>query len=157
MDTRLHHLHCDLRLHPVWHIEAPEIIVTFNNNIVYNGLLSLDLQLIIDEKLPANDYQLCVEFTNKKVTDTINGYDKAVVVDAITFNKISSPKFAWAGIYEPIYPEPWSTQQKSQGVVLKPCLTNYTYLGWNGKWTLTFSMPIFTWIHKTAGLGWIYS
>jgi hypothetical protein len=156
VDTKLYHLRCNLQLRPIYHSEAPEIVVTFNNNIVYYGGLTSILQLNIDEQIPADNYQLSVEFTNKKIIDTINGLDKAVIVHSITFNKISSPKFVWNGIYEPNYPEPWSTEQKSQGVVLKPQLTNHNYLGWNGKWTLTFSMPIFTWIHQVENLGWIY-
>jgi hypothetical protein len=35
-------------------------------------------------------------------------------------------------------------------------LKNHTYLSWNGKWTLTFDVPVFTWIHRVQNLGWIY-
>jgi hypothetical protein len=81
---------------------------------------------------------------------------EAVIIDQISFFGITDPKFAWAGVYEPQYPEPWATEQRSQGQVLESQLCPHTYLGWPGKWTLTFSVPVFTWIHRTQNLGWIY-
>jgi hypothetical protein len=91
---------------------------------------------------------------------TVEMFDKkdqeAVIIERVDFFGIADPKFAWAGVYEPDYAEPWATEQRSQGVVLKPQLSPHTYLGWNGKWTLTFSVPVFTWMHRTQNLGWIY-
>lgn len=81
---------------------------------------------------------------------------EAVIIDQISFFGITDPKFAWAGVYEPQYPEPWASEQRSQGQVLEPQLCPHTYLGWPGKWTLTFTVPVFTWIHRTQNLGWIY-
>jgi hypothetical protein len=101
---------------------------------------------------------LQVEFLNKLPNDTVPGsnLDKAVVIESVSFFGITDPKFAWAGVYEPIYPEPWATEQQDQGVVLKQRLCPHTYLSWNGKWTLTFTVPVFTWIHRVQNLGWIY-
>jgi hypothetical protein len=98
--------------------------------------------------------------TTKSCTLTVELLDKqdqeAVIVESVSFFGIKDPKFAWTGIYEPDYPEPWATEQCSLGVVLKPQLCPHTYLSWNGKWRLTFSVPVFTWIHQTQDLGWIY-
>lgn len=101
------------------------------------------------------------EFVSQKSsTLLIEIFDKqdqeAVIIEKISFFNIEDPRFVWTGIYHPCYPEPWATEQKNQGVVLQPQLKNQTYLGWNGKWTLTFKVPIFTWIHKIQNLGWIY-
>jgi hypothetical protein len=93
--------------------------------------------------------QLIVELGDKQGQE-------AVVIEEVSFFGISDPKFAWAGIYEPVYPEPWATEQRNQGVVLKQHLSPQTYLGFNGKWTLTFSVPVFTWMHTVQNLGWIY-
>ena len=98
--------------------------------------------------------------TGEESTLTVEMFDKqdmeAVIVEQISFFGISDPKFVWAGIYEPVYPEPWATQQTQQGVVLKQQLISHNYLSWNGQWRLTFSVPVFTWIHKIQDLGWIY-
>ena len=97
----------------------------------------------------ADTSNLTVELVDKKAQE-------AVVIESVSFFGIEDPKFAWTGVYEPIYPEPWATEQQDQGVVLKQHLSPHTYLGWNGKWTLTFDLPVFTWIHKVQDLGWIY-
>jgi hypothetical protein len=81
---------------------------------------------------------------------------EAVIIESVSFFGIEDPRFAWTGIYTPTYPEPWASEQQDQGVVLKPHLCPHTYLGWPGKWTLTFDMPVFTWVHKVQNLGWIY-
>jgi hypothetical protein len=54
--------------------------------------------------------------------------------------------------FEPEYPEPWASEQSN----LESELTAHPYLGWNGCWSLTFGVPVFTWIHQTQNLGWIY-
>ena len=97
----------------------------------------------------ADTSNLTVELVDKKAQE-------AVVIESVSFFGIEDPKFAWTGVYEPIYPEPWATEQQDQGVVLKQHLSPHTYLGWSGKWTLTFDVPVFTWIHKVQDLGWIY-
>lgn len=76
----------------------------------------------------------------------------AVIVDSVSFYGIQDPRFAWAGVYHPDYPEPWASEQTD----LQPELTPHTYLGWNGSWRLTFGVPVFTWIHQVQNLGWIY-
>jgi len=120
------------------------------------GINSCVQQLLIDQVTTVNfdfdtdqDCQLTVELMDKNDQE-------AVIVESVEFFGISDPKFAWAGVYEPVYPEPWASQQKSQGVALNPQLCPHTYLSWPGKWTLTFSVPVFTWIHHVQDQGWIY-
>ena len=97
----------------------------------------------------ADTSNLTVELVDKTAQE-------AVVIESVSFFGIEDPKFAWAGVYEPIYTEPWASEQQDQGVVLKQHLCPHTYLGWPGKWTLTFDVPVFTWVHKVQNLGWIY-
>lgn len=78
------------------------------------------------------------------------------IVDVCFFG-IKDPRFAWTGVYEPVYPEPWASQQRAQGVALKPQLSSHTYLSWPGPWRLTFDLPVFTWMHRVQDLGWIFS
>jgi hypothetical protein len=155
MDTKKFRLHAQLQLTPRCSPDMPKIIVSFNHDIIYAGVLSNTTTFDIDRELAAGEYQLSVEFLNKLDSDTdiINNVDKAVIVDQIIFNGIQSPNFVWNGKYCPIYPEPWASEQQN----LEPLLKSHNYLSWNGKWTLTFSMPIFTWIHQTENLGWIYN
>ena len=72
----------------------------------------------------------------------------AVIVKEIKFFDISDPKFVWAGVYYPEYPEHYPNKTSP--------LPGQGYLGWNGVYRLEFSVPVFTWIHKIKDFGWIY-
>jgi hypothetical protein len=146
----------DIHLRSVWHDNPPEINIGINDDI--QKIILTDNQTFHYEFMADNRSTLTVELLNKTDTDTIpnKGLDKAVIIESVSFFGISDPKFAWAGVYEPKYPEPWATEQLNQGVVLKQHLSPQTYLGFNGKWTLTFSVPVFTWMHTVQDLGWIY-
>ena len=71
----------------------------------------------------------------------------ALVIEEIKFDSIASPKFVWQGIYRPNYPKHMTGDSE---------LKYHNYLGWNGVWSLDFTLPIYTWIHKIEDLGWIY-
>ena len=139
-----HLVKLSVTLRPVDH---PTIRVGVNGDVLTVVLVktqTMDFEFTSDK-----DCQLTVELVDKKDQE-------AVVVESVRFFGITDPKFAWSGVYEPQYPEPWATQQHNQGVVLKQHLSPHTYLSWPGKWTLTFDVPVFTWIHRVQNLGWIY-
>jgi hypothetical protein len=128
-------------------VDRPNVKVGVNGDlltVVLDKTQTMDFEFTSDK-----DCQLTVELVDKKD-------QQAVVVESVSFFGIKDPKFAWAGVYEPQYPEPWATQQHDLGVVLKQHLSPHTYLSWPGKWTLTFDVPVFTWIHRVQNLGWIY-
>jgi hypothetical protein len=84
----------------------------------------------------------------------IEHYDKAnadpstaLIIEQIKFNEITSLRFVWEGSYQPNYPPHLKDEPK---------VITSNYLGWNGFWTLEFTLPIYTWIHKIENLGWIY-
>jgi hypothetical protein len=145
-----------IHLRSIWHNNPPEINIGINGDIK-NIILSED-QVFHYEFVADKPSIITVELLNKTDADSVpdSGLDKAVIIESVSFFGISDPKFAWAGVYEPDYPEPWASEQLNQGVVLKQHLSPHTYLSWNGKWTLTFSLPVFTWMHKVQDLGWIY-
>ena len=143
-------------LRPVWHNDPPQIRIGIDevmSNMTLNDTTTINFDVDAVKKC-----KLTIEFLNKTDQDTIpdQNLDKAVVIESISFFGITDPRFVWTGIYEPIYPEPWATEQQDLGVVLPQQLPNVDCLSWNGKWTLTFDVPVFTWIHKVQDLGWIY-
>jgi hypothetical protein len=143
-----------LTLRPVWHQDSPRVRLGIGKNLTE---LELTETATINFEFEATrSCDLIVELLNKQDSDTVPelGLDKAVVIESISFFGISDPRFVWSGVYEPTYPEPWYSQQTTKPL---STLKSHTYLGWNGKWTLTFDVPVFTWIHQTQDLGWIYS
>jgi hypothetical protein len=106
--------------------------------------VTLDFDLTTDAG-PKTFYML---FENK----TNDTPDMAVEIEKITVEGMTVDRFKWAGLYRPDYPEPWASSQTDLPEVHR----HATYLGWNGRWELTFGVPIFRWIHTVENLGWIY-
>ena len=143
-------------LRPVWHSDPPQIKIGVDD--VLSDVILTETTTFNFDVDAVDKCKLIIEFLNKTDQDTTpeQNLDKAVVIESIDFFGISDPRFVWSGIYEPTYPELWATEQRDLGVILTPQLSNTNYLAWNGKWTLTFDVPVFTWIHKVQDLGWIY-
>ena len=156
MDIKKYRTEIKLYVTPVWHKEPPICTIQFSKDVFFKEEITESKVYSYEEYLTNGSYDITIEFLNKKNIDTIDGKDKAIKIDKIVFNNIENKKFSWQGVYQPIYPEPWMSQQKKLNKAPLPILTSQTYLGWNGVWKLTYSAPIFTWIHKVQDHGWIY-
>jgi|APGre2960657373_1045057.scaffolds.fasta_scaffold155295_2 hypothetical protein len=156
MDIKKYKTEIKLYITPVWHDEPPICSIKFSKDVYFKEEIKENKIYSYEEYLTNGNHDIIIEFLNKKNTDTVDGKDKAIKIDKIVFNNIESKKFVWQGTYQPIYPEPWATQQKNLGKELDSVITPAIYLGWNGVWKLTYSAPIFTWIHKLENHGWIY-
>ena len=135
-----------ITLTPVSNNVPPEVFVSVPGHVVHETLWRTKC---IELEFNAAAGWIEVVFMNKpELDDTM-----AVVVDKVEFFGITDPKFVWAGVYTPVYPEPWYSQQIEKPPMQIP---QQNYMGWNGKWRLDFTVPVFTWMHKTLNLGWIY-
>lgn len=146
-----------ITLEPVWHEDPPQVRVGIDQHLETVTLRQTTV-FDLDFDATAGPCNLVVEFFNKNSgdTDIKQKLDKAVKIQRIEIFGISDARFIYAGVYRPEYPEPWATEQRDQGIKLEPELHGHSYLGWNGRWTMPFTVPIFTWIHQTQNLGWIY-
>jgi hypothetical protein len=90
--------------------------------------------------------QCCLKIEHFKKDN--NDDSTAVIIKEIGFFGITDPKFIWTGVYYPDYPPHYLDK-------VSP-LPGQGYLGWNGVYRLEFSVPVFTWMHNTLNLGWIY-
>jgi hypothetical protein len=106
----------------------------------------LDKTTDFDIEFVSKSDQCCLKVEHFKKDD--NDSSTAVIVKEISFFGISDLKFIWAGIYYPDYPTHYPDK-------VSP-LDGQGYLGWNGVYQLEFSVPVFTWMHNTLDLGWIY-
>lgn len=84
----------------------------------------------------AGPAQLSVEMFGKQPDDSTT----AVIVKTVKLNDIEHMQNTYQGIYYPYDMEP----------------RRDNYIAWNGVWKLDFTVPVFTWMHKTQNLGWIY-
>lgn len=154
MATKKFDTKIDLHIVPKFHADPPVIKYGVDNTLTEHVLVE-PLVVSLTSELYAGTHTLCIEFVNKRNSDTNIelGLDKTVLIDRIKFNGLDLKTFANHSKYYPKYPEPWYSQQDS-----KPgkYITGVQELGWNGRWELSFSAPIFTWIHQVENLGWIW-
>jgi hypothetical protein len=139
-------LQFSITLNPVGYDSRwPEFYLKIDNNLQDTGSLTESRTYNFDVTLEDGNHSIVVGFTNKDDTDTIVVNDeiindKAIVVEKIVIEGYEFDDFLYKGVYYPI--GRWHS--------------NSNFLSWNGEWCLEFTTPIFTWLHKTQHLGWIY-
>jgi len=140
-------------LEPTYHNDYPDIEIGLDDTILFDDKLDRIRTFQIDYPMTQDEHQLWIVLKNK----TNANHEQGVKIQRLSIENITANRFIWAGKYYPIYPEPWASQQKNSGVILPEFHKNIDYLGWNGRWVLNFTVPVFTWIHQVENLGWIYS
>lgn len=97
-------------------------------------------------------HELGVTLTNKtdKDHDIVNNRDKAIIIDNITIEGYNLNSVMYASRYRPVYPDHFDLDQHDEVI-------HSNYLGWNGRWYLPVSFPIFTWIHNQENMGYIHT
>jgi hypothetical protein len=129
----------------------PQIKYGIDGVVANEGLeLTIPMTLQFSLDFDQGDHTFFIDFYNK----TNDTPEMALEIASVSMEGMTLDRFKWAGVYYPIYPEPWYSQQTK---VLPKYHNSATYLGWNGRWELTFSAPIFQWIHRLENLGWIYT
>ena len=80
-----------------------------------------------------------IELRNKHYTVD---YETAVIIDQISVDNIDIiPQYDYLADYQNDHNNNNPT----------------SYLGFNGKWTLTFDRPFYHWLHQAQGQGWLLS
>ena len=92
--------------------------------------------IIVDHKL-LNPFDIKIELRNKYYT---NEYETAVIIDLISIDNINIiPTYCHLADYQNDHNNNNPTN----------------YLGFNGKWTLTFDRPFYHWLHQVQAQGWL--
>ena len=127
-------LHCHLELEPVG---TPEVAVIIND--VYGGG-KLFKSVVFDVKIDLlKPFTIEIELKNKTYS---MDYETAVVIKQLQIDGIDLvPKFDYLATY------------RNDNDNNDPT----SYLGFNGKWTLTFDRPFYHWLHEHTGQGWLIS
>ena len=147
-----------ITIKPIWYDSYPNIIVAMDSVMFWNGPLTRTRKFNFITDVYEGEHVISVKFLGKTDLDCQPALklDKAVIIDNVSFFDISSKMFIWEGKYTPIYSDSYVQSLANEGRIPEVSPTTYGYMGWNGTWSLTFTVPIFTWIHKVEKLGWIY-
>ena len=125
-------LHCHVELEPVG---TPEVAVIING--VYGGgklFKSVVFDVSIDLLQP---FAIEIELKNKIYTTE---QETAVIIKCLQIDGIDLvPRFDYLAEYDNDHNNNDPT----------------SYLGFNGKWTLTFGRPFYQWLHQATGQGWL--
>jgi len=130
IDTRLNLV---IELEPVGTPTAKVIIN--NQQYDYPGLTS---PIIINKYLPLMDlFNINIELCNKYYTTE---YETAVIIKRLSVDNIELiPNYDYLAEYVNDHDNNNPT----------------SYLGFNGKWTLTIDRPFYHWLHEHSGQGWL--
>ena len=148
-DTRI-----QITVAPKFHQDPPRIRWSLDDE-THDVLLTEPLTITVDQPLTAGPHKIQIEFYNKSTADSQAPVDKAVRIQSVQVEGLSTTKLS-QGTYYPEFPEPWASEQQAQGIDLFETYRTSTYLGWNGRWVFEFSCPIYQWIHRTENLGFSY-
>lgn len=83
----------------------------------------------------------CVLLNDGTFKDQLLTLEKVIIDDINIKNIIQAYSYN-----EPIYPEPWATLQRKQGIVLETRVIAETVFGHNGTWTLNFTSPFYEFV-----------
>lgn len=121
-------------------IDRSEFIVTFDETLDFDRVHTLYINRY--NKLPGQ----CIVLDDGRLQDQvlilqqlkIDGIDVQSLINTISYNR-------------PEYPEPWATEQRSNGVELEETVLAETWFGHNGTWSLTFTSPFYKFLYKNIG------
>jgi hypothetical protein len=131
IDTKLK---CILQLEPVG---TPEVEIIIGKTYA-GGKLFRPITVEVDLDL-SQPFAVQIELKNK-IYDLQN--ETAVVIKMLQIDNIDIiPRFDYLAVYSNDHNNTDPT----------------SYLGFNGKWTLTFDQPFYQWLHQATGQGWLLS
>jgi hypothetical protein len=124
----------------------PELVITLDDVLLVHDYLNCNKTLKFDVMLNTGTHTLNIELANKGRTDTkVDNTGKIIADKAIYIKNVTIEGYALSDfLHQATYYPAGRDSIKSN------------YLGWNGVWKLNFDTPIFSWIHKTQNMGWIY-
>jgi hypothetical protein len=140
----------DIVIKPHWWQTKPEISYGINNDIINTIVISNTTTLRLSFPFAYGQHKVWINYNNKNYNECMldQDLDMSIEIKSVTIEGMTLDRFKWAGEYYPDYPTDYPDKQ--------PVIKSATYLGWNGRWELPFTTPIFTWIHKIENLGWLY-
>ena len=135
----------------------PKAELSINNKIFFSDDIkgTFDKPTVIEheEELDAGEHKLILNRGGKTgdqtKIDRQTGEvlsDQLLHIKSLEIDEIEIGALIYEGVYTPVYPEPWATQQAYAGIELEKSFKNATILGHNGTWTFKFASPFYMWL-----------
>ena len=72
--------------------------------------------------------------------------DQLLHIKSIEIDEIDLGALVFEGLYTPVYPEPWHSQQVKNNTAPPKSIKNSTSMGHDGTWELQFESPFYMWL-----------
>ena len=137
-------LHIKIGLSGTYWDKKPNYTVEVNDIVFFNKDVDVEsdevFYLEFDVESDAVNNSLAIRLTNKTDSDTIQSEDKTAILKDMLLN-IVSIEIDEINLGQLTY-----SLSKYTVDATKEVHTNFVNLGWNGKWSLTWTNPFYIWL-----------
>ena len=129
-------------------------IEKFSGSVTTHGLSTIKFSHTLEFNKP---HQLTIKRTGKtndqcKYNSDGTLSDQLLTIDTVVIDGVNIRNILWAYSWnEPIYPEPWASEQRQLGVKLEDKVVAETCLGHNSTWKLNFTSPFYRFVMNWMG------
>ena len=138
------YLHIKIGLSGTYWDKKPNYTVEVNDIVFFNKDVDVEsdevFYLEFDVESDAVNNSLAIRLTNKTDSDTIQSEDKTAILKDMLLN-IVSIEIDEINLGQLTY-----SLSKYTVDATKEVHTNFVNLGWNGKWSLTWTNPFYIWL-----------
>ena len=146
-----------LELYATMWDKPPHAEILINDKIHFTGAItgSEDKPDVIEfehELAENSSHSLIIKRSGKSKNQTVVNdkgdllKDQMLHIKTIEIDEIDIGALVFEGVYTPVYPEPWATQQRQAGIELQESFKNVTSMGHNGVWDFKFEAPFYMWL-----------
>lgn len=132
----------DITLSSTFWKSAPKAKVYVDNTLIFDGEVSSSTELKWAGDLEEGKHKLIVELYDKDKYQTVLENDKIVKDQILNIDKVSFDEIDIGYMKHTL--SQYYPNQKSSNVPL--LVKNCVNLGWNGRWELEFTTPIYIWL-----------
>ena len=132
----------------------PSATIYIDNVELFNGKISTSGTISFYHELVFGPHQLSIRRTGKtndevKLHEDGTWADQLLILDQIKIDGIDIKNIVESKSWnEPVYPEPWASEQSAQGQILEEKIIAETHFGHNGTWRLNFSSPFYQFLYN---------
>ena len=146
-----------LELYSTMWDKPPHAEILIDHDVQFKGAIKgtenkPDVIEFEDDMKAEQEYSLIINRSGKGRNQTIVNEkgdilkDQLLHIKSINIDEIDIGSLVFDGVYTPIYPEPWATQQRESGNDLRDSFKNVTSMGFDGEWKFTFGSPFYMWL-----------
>lgn len=151
------HIKFEISFKTNWWKDPPSVAIQLDDQEKFTGNINEDIVVKFSQTLNFNKHVLSIQRTGKnnqqvRLDADGNYQGQELFIDWIKIDGVNIRNLIWTNAYyEPIYPEPWASQQRDQGIELERLVLGETCLSHNGTWRLEFNSPFYRFLMDWMG------